>query len=120
MLSNHSAGINHEMAIAAVSLAACASGVSVSHENVAHSYEAKALHAVATGDNELRTVIVGDPFGMPKDASDKAVLANLQAPGVKPRLNLMGKADPFVLLNRRTATDDCNGSKRADIDRRGV
>ena len=75
-------------AIAAMSLAACAGGVNVSHKNVAHSYEAKALQAVATGDNELRTVIVGDPFGTPKDAFDKAVLASLQDRSVKPRLNL--------------------------------
>lgn len=75
-------------AVVAVSLAACAGGVNVSHKNVAHSYEPKALQAVAGGNNELKTIIVGDPFGMPKDAFDKAVLASLEAPDVKPRLNL--------------------------------
>ena len=75
-------------AFATVTLAACAGGVTVSRENVAHSYLPEELYVVATGGNELRIVIVGDPFDMPKDTFEKVVLASLERQNFGPPLNL--------------------------------
>ncbi len=75
-------------AFAAVTLAACAGGTTVSRVNIAHSYLPDELYVVATGENELRTVVVGDPFGMPKDAFAKLVLASLERQNFGPPLNL--------------------------------
>ena len=79
-------------AIAAIGLAACAggiaSGVTVSREDVHTSYLPEELYVVATGRNELRTIIVGQPFDMPKDAFDRAVLASMEGQNFGPRLNL--------------------------------
>ena len=75
-------------AAAAVTLAACAGGVTVSHDSVTASYEPEELYIVGTGENELKTVIVGDPFGTPKDAFQTAVLASLEGRNFGPRLNL--------------------------------
>ncbi len=75
-------------ALAAMTLAACAGGVTVSREDVARGYLPEELYVVATGKNELRTVIVGDPFGMPKDAFEKVVLASLERQNFGPPLNL--------------------------------
>lgn len=75
-------------AIAAVTLAACAGGVTVSRENVAQGYLPEELYIVGTGANELKTVIVGDPFGLPKDKFESAVLASLEGRNFGPRLNL--------------------------------
>jgi len=75
-------------AAAAVALAACAGGVTVSRENVAHSYAPEELYVVGTGENELRTVVLGDPFDMPQGAFETAVLASLEGRNFGPRLNL--------------------------------
>ncbi|MCZ6509441.1 MAG: hypothetical protein O7A62_02525 [Alphaproteobacteria bacterium] len=75
-------------ALAAVTLAACAGGVTVSREDVALGYLPEELYVVATGENELRTVIVGDPFDMPKEAFAKVVLASLERQNFGPPLNL--------------------------------
>lgn len=75
-------------AIAAVTLAACAGGVTVSRDDVAMNYDPEELYIVGTGQNELRTVVVGDPFGMPKEAFQTAVLASLDGRNFGPRLNL--------------------------------
>jgi len=74
--------------IAAVTLAACAGGVTVSRDDVATSYQPEELYVVATGENELRTVVVGDPYDMPKGAFQTAVLASLDGRHFGPRLNL--------------------------------
>ena len=76
------------LAVTAVTLAACAGGTTVSRVNIAQSYLPEELYVVATGRNELRTIIVGDPFDMPKDAFDKSVLASLKGQNFGPRLNL--------------------------------
>ncbi len=77
-------------AAAAIALTACATfgGVTISRENVAQSYLPEELYVVATGDKELRAVIVGRPFDMPKDAFEAAVLASLEGKNFGPRLNL--------------------------------
>lgn len=108
-------------AFAAVSLAACASGATVSRVNIAHSYLPDELYVVATGENELRTIIVGDPFDMPKDAFDKSVLASLERQNFGPPLNL--STDPeredarkrqvviaFNLTHIKQADTLCSGS----------
>lgn len=74
--------------VAAVTLTACAGGVSVMREDVAMGYDPEELYVVGTGENELRTVVVGDPFGMPKEAFQTAVLASLDGRNFGPRLNL--------------------------------
>lgn len=74
--------------IAAVALVACAGGVTVAREDIATSYEPNELYVVATGRNELRTVIVGEPFDMPKAAFERAVLAGLKRQNFGPPLNL--------------------------------
>lgn len=74
--------------MAAVALAACAGGVTVSRDDVATSYQPEELYVVGTGENELRTVVVGDPFNMPKDAFQAAVLTSLDGRHFGPRLNL--------------------------------
>ena len=75
-------------AVAALTLAACAGGVSVSRNDVTQSYLPEELYVVATGANELRTVIVGDPFGVPAETFQSAVLASLEGRNFGPRLNL--------------------------------
>ena len=75
-------------AVAALTLAACAGGVSVSRNDVAPGYLPEELYVVATGANELRTVIVGDPFGIPAKTFQSAVLASLEGRNFGPRLNL--------------------------------
>lgn len=75
-------------AAAAVTLAACAGGVTVSRENVAQGYEPEELYIVGTGENEIKTFIVGDPFGAPKEAFQAAVIASLKGGNFGPRLNL--------------------------------
>jgi hypothetical protein len=75
-------------AAAAVTLAACAGGVTVSRENVAQGYEPEELYIVGTGENEIKTFIVGDPFGVPKEAFQAAVIASLEGRNFGPRLNL--------------------------------
>jgi hypothetical protein len=53
------------MAAAAVTLAACAGAVTVSgHKNISGSYRVSELYTVATGNNELRTIIIGGPFNL--------------------------------------------------------
>ena len=108
-------------ALAAVTLAACAGGTTVSRVNIAHSYLPDELYVVATGENELRTVVVGDPFGMPKDAFAKVVLASLERQNFGPTLNL--STDPehedarkrqvvlaFNLTNIKQADSLCAGA----------
>lgn len=74
---------------AVVSLAACASGVTVSgHRNISGSYRVSELYVVATGDNELRTVIVGNPFEMPTADFETAVLKSMMGRNLGPTLNL--------------------------------
>lgn len=108
-------------AIAAVTLAACAGGVTVSRENVAQNYLPEELYVVATGDNELRTIIVGKPFDVPKDAFKTAVLAGLEGKNFGPRLNLSTNPEhedarkrnvvlAFNLTNIKQADALCSGS----------
>ena len=75
-------------AVAAVTLAACVGGVAVTRNNVALNYLPEELYVVATGENELRTVVIGKPFDIPKDAFEAAVLASLEGQNFGPRLNL--------------------------------
>lgn len=75
-------------AIAAVTLAACAGGVTVSRDDVSTSYLPEELYVVGTGANELRTVVVGEPYDMPKGAFQAAVLTSLDGRNFGPRLNL--------------------------------
>ena len=112
-------------ATAMVALAACAGAVTVTgHKNVAANYAPEELYVVATGDNELRTVIIGNPFDMPKDAFETAVLATMEGRNFGPRLNL--STDPkqedvrkrhvvlaFNLANRGNANSLCAGSANA-------
>ena len=108
-------------AFAAVSLAACAGGTTVSRVHIAQSYLPEELYVVATGKNELRTVIVGEPFDMSKDAFEKVVLASLERQNFGPPLNL--STDPeredarkrqvviaFNLTNIKQADTLCSGS----------
>ncbi len=107
--------------IAALGLAACAGGNTVSRVDIAHSYLPEELYVVATGSNELRTVIVGEPFDMPKDQFDQAVLASLERQNFGPPLNL--STDPeqedarkrqvvlaFNLTNIQQADRLCSGT----------
>ena len=75
-------------AIAAVSLAACAGGKTVSRVDIAHRYLPEELYVVATSNNELQTIVVGEPFDMPKDEFDQAVLASMARQNFGPQLNL--------------------------------
>lgn len=86
-------------AAAALTLAACAGGVTVSREDVAQNYLPEELYIVGTGANELKTVIVGDPFGTPKDKFESAVLASLEGRNFGPRLNL--STDPKTVDVRK-------------------
>ncbi len=112
-------------AIAAVTLATCAGGVAggtiVSRVHITHSYLPEELYVVATGENELRTIIVGDPFDMPKNDFDKVVLASLERQNFGPPLNL--STDPerqdarkrqvviaFNLTHIKQADTLCSGS----------
>lgn len=108
-------------AFAVVSLAACAGGTTVSRVHIAQSYLPIELYVVATGENELRTIIVGEPFDMPKDAFERVVLASLEGQNFGPPLNL--STDPeredarkrqvviaFNLTNIKHADTLCSGS----------
>ncbi len=108
-------------AFAVVSLAACAGGTTVSRVHIAQSYLPEELYVVATGENELRTIIVGDPFDMPKDDFDKVVLASIERQNFGPPLNL--SIDPeredarkrqvviaFNLTHIKQADTLCSGS----------
>lgn len=80
------------LAVTAMTLAACTGalggGVTVSRVDVASNYVPDELYVVASGQNQLRTRIIGDPFGMPKAAFDHAVLASLKGQNFGPPLNL--------------------------------
>ncbi len=106
---------------AAVSLAACAGNQTVSRVDISFGYLPEELYVVATGKNELRTIIVGDPFDMPKDQFDRAVLASLKGQNFGPPLNL--STDPkqedarkrrvvlaFNLANIQQAKSLCSGT----------
>ena len=108
-------------AFAVVSLAACAGGTTVSRVHIAQSYLPIELYVVATGENELRTIIVGDPFDMPKDAFERAVLASLERQNFGPPLNLSTNPEredarkrqvviAFNLTNIKHADTLCSGS----------
>lgn len=72
-----------------VTLAGCAGAVTVTGQrNISASYEPSELYVVATGSNQLRTVIVGNPFGQPQAEFDAAVLAALEGRNIGPTLNL--------------------------------
>ena len=76
-------------ASAVVTLAACAGAVTVTgHKNISDSYLPTELYVVASGDNELRTVIVGDPFDLPKAKFETAVLAAMAGRNLGQPLNL--------------------------------
>lgn len=76
-------------AAAMLTLAACAGVVTVTgHKNISGAYRPGELYVVATGDNELRTIIVGNPFDLPQADFDKAVLAALKGRNIGPTLNL--------------------------------
>ncbi len=76
-------------AAALATLAACAGAVTVTgHKNISSGYRATELYVIATGDNELRTVIVGNPFGLPPEEFETAVLAAMDGRNFGPRLNL--------------------------------
>ena len=89
-MNTHLPSIKQSMVpvVAVMALTACAGATTVSRENIAHSYLPEELYVVATGENELRTVIVGDPFDVPRDAFQSAVLAGLDGQNFGPRLNL--------------------------------
>lgn len=74
--------------ISVVTLTACTSAVTVSRQNVAQNYLPEELYVVATGQNQLRTTIIGQPFDIPRDAFEAAVLAGLEGKNFGPRLNL--------------------------------
>jgi hypothetical protein len=107
--------------VAAMSLAACASGGTVSRVNIATSYLPEELYVAATGKHELRTIIVGEPFDMPKDKFDEVVLASLEGQNFGPRLNLSTdpkQEDPrkrqvvlaFNLTNIQQVDNLCSGT----------
>jgi len=75
------------MAMALSALAACASDVTVTN-TIAVNYLPEDLYVIAGGRNELRTVIIGNPFGMPQAAFNRAVLASMAGRNFGPRLNL--------------------------------
>ena len=107
---------------ALVALAACAGAVIVTGDrDIAAGYLPEELYVVATGKNELRTVIIGNPFDMPKSAFDAAVLASMKGRNFGPRLNL--STDPrqedgrkrkvvigFDLATRGNLNALCSGS----------
>ena len=85
----HYSGKSLALAVATVALTACGGAVTVTgHKNISGSYDVSELYVVAGGDNELRTVIVGNPFDMPQPAFEQAVLANLRGRNIGPPLNL--------------------------------
>ena len=107
--------------IAAIGLAACAGGNTVSRVDIAHRYLPEELYVVATGSNELRTVIVGEPFDMPKDQFDQAVLASLERQNFGPPLNFSNDPEQedarkrqvvlaFNLTNIQQADSLCSGT----------
>ena len=110
---------------ASITLAACAGVVTVSgHKNISRSYQVSELYVIATRDNELRTVIIGDPFNMPKADFDATVLASMRGRNFGPTLNLSTdpkKEDPrkrhvviaFNLRNVVNADAICRGSAEA-------
>ena len=74
-------------AVALSALAACASDVTVNN-TIAAGFLPEELPLIATGNNELRTVIIGNPFGMPQEAFNTAVLASMAGRNFGQRLNL--------------------------------
>ena len=74
--------------LAVLGLAACANGMTVSRVDIAYSYLPTELYVVATGKNELRTIIVGNPFDMPKTEFERTVLESLRGQNFGPPLNL--------------------------------
>ena len=110
-------------AVAAVTLAACAGGVTVSQVDVSTSYAPAELYVVGTGKNELRTVVVGNPFDISANAFQTAVLSSLVGRNLGPRLNL--STDPkredarkrrvviaFNLAHAREADKLCSGAAK--------
>ena len=60
----------------------------MSSVDLATSYLPEELYVAASGKYELRTIIIGAPFDMPKDEFDKAVLASMDRQNFGPRLHL--------------------------------
>lgn len=75
------------MVVALTALAACASDVTVTN-TVTPNYLPEEVLIVATGDNELRTVIIGNPFDMQQEAFNAALLASMAGRNFGPPLNL--------------------------------
>ena len=108
--------------ISAVALAACAGAVTVTgHKNISGSYNPDELYIIATGDNELRTVVIGSPFDLPQAEFETAVLATMAGRNFGPRLNLSTKPKQedarkrhvllvFNLAGRGDADELCRGS----------
>ena len=88
-------------AFAVLGLAACTGGTTVSRVHMAHGYLPTELYVVATGENELRTIIVGDPFDMPKAEFESAVLQSLRGQNFGPPLNLSTEPEQEDARKRR-------------------
>jgi hypothetical protein len=108
-------------AAAMLTLAACSGAVTVTgHKNISGAYRPGELYVVATGDNELRTIIVGNPFDLPKAEFDKAVLATLKGRNIGPTLNLSTSQRRNRFVPRDERSGDCRPTGRKPIGYRSL
>ncbi|MEK9662538.1 MAG: hypothetical protein VW644_12525 [Alphaproteobacteria bacterium] len=73
-------------AAAVLLLVGCDNPVSVSKVEIAHNYLPEEALRYASGGNELRVVVAGDPFGAGADANADAAVAAMQGQNIGPPL----------------------------------
>jgi len=65
--------------VALGALAACAQfGVTVTRVDYAHQYAPLEVSAAGGGDRQLKVVVMGNPFGVPQDDLERAMIKSMQ------------------------------------------
>ena len=79
---------------AALLLTACAGASTISRVDIAHNYQSIELGRFHGGDNALRVVVYGDPFGDPPARVSNAVVAMMQGHTGGPRVTFSAAPAP--------------------------
>ncbi len=80
--------------VAAVGLTACDASTVISKVDIAHNYSSLSLGRFHGGDNALRVVTYGSPFGDPPARVANAVVAGMQGHNGGPRVTFSTEAAP--------------------------
>lgn len=79
---------------AAAALAACDASTVISNPDISYSYRSISLGQFHGGDNALRVVVYGNPFGDPLERVAEAVVAGMQGHNGGPRMTFSTAAAP--------------------------